>query len=147
MNNWVRRHIHNKNMDKIPLVWKGISLGTRFHTLMCERRHLQRGLTKSTIAEYEVESTTWDSAEIEEGIFVYGGNPNGWGPWRYRAFNCYIWRGGEPFLFILMIIHFMSIQTLCILCCLARIIREFLFRILPPFLRASWRICIDLSHI
>ena len=29
-------------------------------------------MTKSNSAGYEVESTTWDSAEIEEGIFLYG---------------------------------------------------------------------------
>ena len=39
-------------------------------------------LIKSNIVGYEVESTTWDSAEIEEGIFLYGGNPTGWVPWR-----------------------------------------------------------------
>ena len=37
-------------------------------------------LTKLNSAGYEVESTTWDSAEIEEGIFLEGGNPNRMGP-------------------------------------------------------------------
>ena len=89
MNNWVRMPNDNKNIDKIPLVLKGISHGTRFHTPMCEKRHLQRGLTKSTSTGYEVESTTWDSANIEEGILIYGGNPNGWAHGE-RAFTFYI---------------------------------------------------------
>ena len=70
MNNWVRSPNENKNINKIPLVWKEISHGTRFYTLMCERRYLQRGLTKSTNAGYEVESTTWDNVGgklLEEG--------------------------------------------------------------------------------
>ena len=59
---------------------------------MCERIHFQRGLTKSTSTGYEVESTTWDSAEIEEGIVLYGGNPNGWGPWRESLHLLYMER-------------------------------------------------------
>ena len=49
-------------------------------------------MTKSNNVVYEVESTTWDNVEIEEGIFVYGGNPNGWGPWRESLHLLYMER-------------------------------------------------------
>ena len=44
-------------------------------------------LTKSNYAVYEVESTTWDSLEIEEGIFLEGGNHNRVGPME-RELSC-----------------------------------------------------------
>ena len=49
-------------------------------------------MTKSNNIGYEVESTTWDNAEIEEGIFLYGGNPNGLGPWRESLHLLYMER-------------------------------------------------------
>ena len=142
----MRRPIHNKNMDRIPLVWNGISLGTIFHTPMCEKRHLQRGLTKSTSAGYEVESTTWDSAEIEEGIFLYGGNPNGWGPWRDSLHFLYMERR-RAIVIHAYVYDFMSIQTLSILCCLARITRKILFSISSPSWEASWRLVLHYPHL
>ena len=65
-------------------------------------------LTKSNSVGYEVESTTRDSAKIEEGILLYGGNPNGWGPWRESLHLLYMERRGAIVIHA-CIIHFMSI--------------------------------------
>ena len=44
-------------------------------------------MTKSNIVGYEVESTTQDNVEIEQGIFLEGGNPNRVGPME-RELSC-----------------------------------------------------------
>ena len=68
-------------------------------------------LTKSNSIGNEVESTTWDNAEIEEGIFLYGGNPNGWGPWREILHMLYMERR-RAIVIHAYVYDFMSIQTL-----------------------------------
>ena len=52
-----------------------------------------------------------DSAEIVGGIFLGGGNPNEWDPWR-EVFHLYKMRARKPYEFMLWIIDFMVCMTI-----------------------------------
>ena len=57
---------------------------------------------------YEVESTLWDNTKKEEGIFLEGGNPREWDPWRESS-HVFKRKARQPLFLMHMIIDFLYV--------------------------------------